>query len=90
MTCSYDVLHDGVTRMQSLKEELRNKTEDLESVTSILRSFQHGSPSDSIAIRPNLLSGERIERLTATDDLGYSHSLVRLVCTFGLFCLVLT
>ncbi|KAK3659753.1 hypothetical protein LTR56_001117 [Elasticomyces elasticus] len=49
LSCAYDVSHEGITRMEHLKEQLDATTQDLERGMSVLRGFLSGSDEEAAA-----------------------------------------
>ncbi|KAK5724653.1 hypothetical protein LTR15_004700 [Elasticomyces elasticus] len=50
LSCAYDVSHEGITRMEHLKEQLDATTQDLERGMSVLRGFLSGSDEEAAAM----------------------------------------
>ncbi|KAK5729961.1 hypothetical protein LTR17_011478 [Elasticomyces elasticus] len=49
LSCAYDVSHEGITRMEHLKEQLDATTQDLHRGMSVLRGFLSGSDEEAVA-----------------------------------------
>lgn len=66
--CVYDVIQEGMTRMQSMQKAVDDKTEDHRRLMSFLELLRYGSDHEAAALLARLRFGESIDSLVAAAE----------------------